>query len=327
MTHPDSAAPRAPLAAVVAEQARVDGAGHAGGASHAVEPHAAPASCRNCDAAMHGPWCAACGQHAALADPTARELAHDAVQELLNIDGKILGTLRLLFTRPGFLTAEHLRGRRARYVAPIRLYLTCSVVYFLVAAVADPVEKAVAENRDRNVRITATEDGAPSRRPVDADSVARTLETSGAERHGVTRTVFRQAARVQRDRIGFARTMRDTVPKIFFVFVPVFAWIVSLVYRRRGNYPAHLFFALHTFAFAFATAAIGEVVGLAPGTSFIVGWALMALWAWYALRALREVYGGSFGGTVARAAAITALGLLAFAAIGSLGVAIVFFAF
>ena len=324
MTRPDSAAAAAPLAPVLAEPARVDAVDDT---RHAVEARATTASCRNCDAAMHGPYCAWCGQRVVDADPTTRELAHDAAQEVLNVDGKILSTLRLLFTRPGFLTVEHLRGRRARYVAPIRLYLTCSVLYFLVEAVADPVEKAVAENRDRNVRVTGTPSAIDDAQRVSQDSVARLLEAQGKERGGIARTVFGQAARVQRDRLGFARTMRDTVPKIFFVFVPVFAWIVSLVYRRRGNYPAHLFFALHTFAFAFATAAIGEVLGLAPGVSFVVGWSLMALWAWYALRALREVYGGSFGGTLARAGAITALGLLAFAVIGSLGVAIVFFAF
>ena len=276
---------------------------------------------------MYGEFCARCGQRVSVVDPTARELAHDAVQELVNLDGKIVGTLRLLFTRPGHLTLEHLRGRRARYVTPIRLYLTCSVLYFLIAAVADPVEKVVAENRERGVRFTATGGGGAAPAEPDADSVARILEAQGAKRGGFARTVFAQAARVQRDRLGFARTMRDAIPKVFFVFVPLFAWIVSLVHRRRANYPAHLYFALHTFAFGFATAAIGEVVGLAPRMSFIAGWTLMALWAWYGVRALREVYGGTWRGTFARAAAITTLGLLAFSIVGVLGVGIVFFAF
>ncbi|MEX2285128.1 MAG: DUF3667 domain-containing protein [Gemmatimonadota bacterium] len=42
--------------------------------------------------------------------------------------------LRLLFRRPGFLTNEFIAGRRASYLAPFRLYLVISLVYFLVLA-------------------------------------------------------------------------------------------------------------------------------------------------------------------------------------------------
>src|SRR5687768_9708359 len=224
MTLPESAAAPPSVATAELAQARVGDAPRQG------DVPVQAAACRNCDAAMHGEYCASCGQRAVHADPTARELAHDAVQELLNVDGKILSTLRLLFTRPGFLTVEHLRGRRARYVAPIRLYLTCSVLYFLVSAVADPVEKAVAESRG-NVRVTRAPSAFDAAQRVSEDSVASLLEAQGKDRGGFARTFFGQAARVQRDRLGFARQMRETIPKIFFVFVPLFAWIVSLVYR------------------------------------------------------------------------------------------------
>ena len=73
-----------------------------------------PAICRNCSAPLDGPFCARCGQKAAPLNPTLRGLAREAALELLDVDGRIFRTVRLLLTRPGFLTREHLAGRRAR---------------------------------------------------------------------------------------------------------------------------------------------------------------------------------------------------------------------
>jgi uncharacterized protein DUF3667 len=48
-------------------------------------------------------------------------------------------TLRLLLFRPGALTAEYFLGRRARYLAPLRLYLTSTLLFFFLISVLDPV--------------------------------------------------------------------------------------------------------------------------------------------------------------------------------------------
>jgi hypothetical protein len=92
------------------------------------------ARCRNCDARLHGAFCASCGQKVAALDPTIAELLKDVFQQLVDLDGRIVTSLRLLLTRPGFLTREYFEGRRARYVSPIRLYLLASVVCFAVTS-------------------------------------------------------------------------------------------------------------------------------------------------------------------------------------------------
>src|SRR5690242_8397814 len=90
--------------------------------------------CLNCGTELHGDFCAACGQKATHANPTFHDLLHEFTHELLHIDGRLWTSLRLLFTRPGFLTREYVAGRRAPYVPPLRLYLICSVAYFALAA-------------------------------------------------------------------------------------------------------------------------------------------------------------------------------------------------
>jgi hypothetical protein len=80
-------------------------------------------ACLNCGAPLTGPYCAHCGQKKPHTDLTFRELLREATQELAQWDGKIPGTLRALFFKPGLLTVDFLAGRRARWLAPLRVYL------------------------------------------------------------------------------------------------------------------------------------------------------------------------------------------------------------
>jgi hypothetical protein len=90
--------------------------------------------CANCGAPLAGAFCANCGQKVKPLDPTIRELAGEVFGEITDIDGRLLRTVRYLFTRPGFLSREHAEGRRASYVSPLRLYLVFSALFFVAAS-------------------------------------------------------------------------------------------------------------------------------------------------------------------------------------------------
>lgn len=93
-------------------------------------------ACLNCGAPLDGRFCPECGQRDIPPYPSVRELATDAFAEFSGWDGRLAATLRGLVEHPGLLTREFLEGRRARYISPVRLYLTASVVYFVLAASA-----------------------------------------------------------------------------------------------------------------------------------------------------------------------------------------------
>jgi hypothetical protein len=52
--------------------------------------------------------------------------------DITHFDGKFFSTLKYLLFKPGFLSHEYLRGRRASYLHPIRMYVFTSAVFFLV---------------------------------------------------------------------------------------------------------------------------------------------------------------------------------------------------
>src|SRR5690606_22433308 len=97
---------------------------------HAVhEGH--PRACANCSTELHGEYCHHCGQHA---HNPVRSFAH-AVEEVFESfwhpDGRIFLTLRRLLV-PGRLALDYLQGRRAPYVAPMRLFVVLCVLTFFV---------------------------------------------------------------------------------------------------------------------------------------------------------------------------------------------------
>lgn len=94
------------------------------------DPHLAPAHCLNCGSATSGNYCAHCGQETVLHRPSALEFLHEFVGHYVALEGKLTGTLTRLLFRPGALTVEYLAGRRVRFVQPLRLYLTLSVLFF-----------------------------------------------------------------------------------------------------------------------------------------------------------------------------------------------------
>ena len=91
--------------------------------------------CPNCEAALaDGFYCQNCGQ--SRTDPrvaVSTWLRTELVEELLSLESKLIRTLWLLVARPGSLSLEWKSGRRARYVAPLRLYLIVSAVLLAVS--------------------------------------------------------------------------------------------------------------------------------------------------------------------------------------------------
>ena len=103
-------------------------------------------NCQNCGAALHGPYCAACGQHDVDYHRSLWPILEDALEGFLHIDGKFFRTVRLLFTRPGFLTQEFNAGRRVAYTQPLRLYIFASLLFFAanVVKTRPPTEAEIA---------------------------------------------------------------------------------------------------------------------------------------------------------------------------------------
>jgi Protein of unknown function (DUF3667) len=88
--------------------------------------------CLNCNARVFGPYCHVCGQHNIEPKETAIGLIVHFFNDITHFEGKFITSLRYLLFRPGFLTKEYERGRRASYMNPVRMYVFASAFFFIL---------------------------------------------------------------------------------------------------------------------------------------------------------------------------------------------------
>jgi Protein of unknown function (DUF3667) len=100
-------------------------------------PIAVEERCLNCSAVLNGEYCARCGQHTKHHVHSTPKMIGEFVEDLFHADHRVWRTLVPLLFNPGWLTLEYLRGKRATYTPPFRLYIVLSLLFFLTASLFD----------------------------------------------------------------------------------------------------------------------------------------------------------------------------------------------
>lgn len=212
---------------------------------------------------------------------SAREFFHEFIGHYIALEGKLWKTLALLLFRPGMLTAEYIAGRRARYVQPLRVYLTFSILFFALLKYG-PNEMLTTE-----AAATATPDSAQIAEKTPTPNVSTNI---GRFNPAWEKRVMQIGAMPQPEIVKlFKTTFFSYVPYAMFCIMPIFALYLKLLYLGSGRrYGEHMLFALHSNAFAFLLLGL---IALVPVT-----WINVALFAWLAAYlpwAMRRVYGAS----------------------------------
>ncbi|WP_297735509.1 DUF3667 domain-containing protein [uncultured Maricaulis sp.] len=130
--------------------------------------------CSNCSTKLSGPVCHSCGQTADTYHRPLWELLTDILDGLFGLEGRLWRTLPALMFKPGKITQNYLSGVRARYVMPFRLYLTASVLFFLLVFAFDGMG-GVGEDADPD----PAQDAAANGEAIEAELA--TLDTELAE--------------------------------------------------------------------------------------------------------------------------------------------------
>lgn len=102
-------------------------------------PPSGHSHCSNCGTRLRGRYCHACGQLDQPLRLPAHRYAIQAFTEFFGVDGRVWRTLRLLLFTPGALTNAYHKGERRRYLRPLRVYLTSTLLFFFLLSVLDPV--------------------------------------------------------------------------------------------------------------------------------------------------------------------------------------------
>ncbi len=92
--------------------------------------------CPNCSTEEVGKYCPNCGQFNKDYNKPLKEIFSD-LMDSINLDIRLIKTLVPFFFKPGYLTQEYFKGKRRRYVPPMRMYILFSVLFFFLAKFTD----------------------------------------------------------------------------------------------------------------------------------------------------------------------------------------------
>lgn len=266
--------------------------------------------CLNCGAPTGKSinFCPQCGQENVNKRQPFWSILVDAITGFFSIDSKTFRSIFPLLFKPGFLTKEFVAGRLVSYVHPARMFITITIIYFLVFSMfnrkTETVKVSFPEDRvvngdtnhihlnfgDLNIdyfRVSELMKEGVTDVNVMADSL-------NLEKTFWNKLMLRQVMKSKAmSREAFLSYFKSRLPWIMFAIMPVFALIMKLVYiRRKRLYIDHLVFAYHYHSFVFLLMLIGLLLlKIWPG---MPQWPF-ALWIlWYLLRSMIKVYDDSF---------------------------------
>jgi hypothetical protein len=348
-------------------------------------------NCLNCGEVLTGQHCSHCGQRARVQVISLWGVLTDFLGDVFDWDSRIWRTLRPLAFRPGLVTQEYLRGRRAHYTPPFRMYLILSVAFFLIASVFDPGKDLALDldgggaaltikNGEAEGGATASDGATPDAPAADAGKPAPATpadtqpakpgaaappkaavsvdaprdklieailsKVPAAEREKVRKELLedlkdaspekiaagqkivsdpcsaenfrldvgflkqyeprlRQACnKIVTDQESFGRALWENLPKMMFIFLPLIAMVMAVLYIGSGRYYVeHLLFFVHYHAFFFlagiAVLLLDRFGAIAPpavaspldGAKSVLEFALVFYIPVYLFQAMRRVYG------------------------------------
>ncbi|MBV8784319.1 MAG: DUF3667 domain-containing protein, partial [Gammaproteobacteria bacterium] len=249
-----------------------------------------PQRCTNCGNEVAQRYCGACGQRAEGTVHSLGHFLHHAFEDLTHADSRVWRTLTALLLRPGYLTAEFLAGRRVRYLPPVRVYLVLSLVFFLWAAASKhPGQVTLEPPSDVARQAASTVAGHP---PAATPPSRCETDYDGPGQNWVRPLLLDICRKAAANPHAVSDAFLHNLPRAMFVFLPVFAGVMSLLFWfPRHYYVEHLLLLVHDHACIFLVLMLSWGVGkLLPPAGDWLDLAVMLYLAWYLFRSMRVVY-------------------------------------
>lgn len=221
-----------------------------------------PADCPACGEPLKGRYCHACGQDTRIGPHPLRELIAEGVEEVTDLDGKMLRTLSALAVQPGRLLEAYRAGASSRFVTPLKLFvvttalflavlgLTDVVLYQYVWKVEDPAQAVSVAEIPLDEEVVLTNARSASlwmQRRVEPPVDAAIYEALGAAATGPFTAAERASARYDiqatREQIAVSQRLADWLPNVLWLLAPLYALMLAPLFGRRRLFAEHLAFA------------------------------------------------------------------------------------
>lgn len=242
--------------------------------------------CENCGYTVELIYCSRCGKKNVETRQSFVHLIGHFAEDLTHYDSGFWRTIKYLMFVPSRLTKEYLMGHRQRFVPPVKLYIFISFVTFLLIGIL-PTGKSADENNGIHIKnkvVNASleaavdspifdeadvelSDGRAVNSIKELDSVRAlpkgpnisTMEYLGAK-------TLLNAKEHKLTLRGLGEAFVHTLPKVLFLYLPVFAfWLWLFHGKKRWYFFDHGIFTLHYFSFLLLLIAVIHLLGWTTG--------------------------------------------------------------
>jgi hypothetical protein len=258
------------------------------------------APCPNCNTALAGPWCYACGQRGEQFHRSIWRLTAEAFEGLTDLDGRIWQTLPKLVLRPGRLTRDYLNGHRASQVPPFRIFLVVVLLVFFTGGLD------VQFNR-QNIKFATLDSPEMQKQlsPSDRADMQKTMQVLRTEfskpkpsAKPSEKWLRAQMAKALGNQEAFKAALEQWAERFAILMLPIAALMLTVLFVfKKGVYVFdHLIFSMHSLSF------LGLLLSLVFTLSLVADWGpwLLLLAPVHLFVHMRGTYRISWYGTLIR---------------------------
>lgn len=291
--------------------------------------------CLNCTEQLENEqnYCPNCGQENSDKKLPLGAFIKDFFSNYLSFDTILFKTLAPFIFRPGKLTKAFNDGKRRRYINPIRLYLIFSLFYFFMISLTVPKDlidnglksfvnqKPIMDSlkidkldsagiqqlikKAEQKKLVGQEDSLNKWATLKYWASDENLsdEEFEAKLDGVGGNIERIPAKYKRSFLlnssMFTYQAIRNLPLMMFFFLPIFAFILYILFMRKRYYVEHLIHGLHLHAFAYFI--YGLAILLISAFSNLEAWIIFLSFIWvsiYTLFSIKRLYQNSWAKSV-----------------------------
>jgi hypothetical protein len=238
-------------------------------------------TCLNCRYVVENKFCPNCGQENTDTRKTFHHLFIHFFEDLTHYENAFWRTIKNLLFKPAALTKEYLSGKRLSYLAPVRLYIFISFITFLIVAIfpnnvnssdSTPKKELTITTKNKSLQSTISKNDSIKNHQTEIEeqnqifnfgyeSVEQldSIQKHAPESEKLSDFNYWMNKKIQIVKENntqseiiekFISSFTHNLPKVLFVFMPLFAFFLWLFHnKKRWYYFDHGIFTLHYFSF------------------------------------------------------------------------------
>jgi hypothetical protein len=243
-------------------------------------------TCINCGAQFTGNICSRCGEKVFHPSQLGiKHFFHQVFEFFTHFENKVLKSIWLTFSKPGFITKENLRGVRVSYARPVQLFIVVNLLFYLTVTVFQRTDYTpmIGDMSSNQVSTYPYFKWAKPYDDVVIDKLStlyqRKLDKFKGDsirqkllRGQIPDTAIRRLEPLYRQPVFIATYISKVSvysKTLIFILIPVFALLFFLLfYKRLRYYGSALVLATHFLAFNLLLHSLTIIVNFAPWTLF-----------------------------------------------------------